>query len=429
MSEADRETVIWVSVAELSGDMHAAELVAALHRQRPYLLFRGIAGPGLRQLCSEAGSRLTSVETGYSTAPVGSAASGVSTPLTESVLACPPSVSPALAGTVAAPQFFELFGIEQLSIMGGTEVLSALPRIFRMWAAIRRDFVRRRPAALIVVDAPDFNFKIVKMAHSLGIPVYYYISPKIWAWRSGRARFLKRHVRKILSILPFEPQFYRNFGMTVPYVGNPLVAAMDLPALDKIEVVPGRIGLMPGSRKKEVNTLLPLFARAAALVRQVRPDTVFHCIQAPGIAAATLLRLWQSDIPLVLEPAEERYRFMSSCDCILAASGTAVLECALAGAPTVVTYKLSALSGYLAAKLLNVRFVSLPNLIMDREVFPELLQYNARPELMAEWILRWLNEPEARRDVELDLQEIRNRLGSLSAPNEAARIILEDCDL
>ena len=182
---------------------------------------------------------------------------------------------------------------------------------------------------------------------------------------------------------------------------------------------------MPGSRKKEVNTLMPLFARTAELVHKSCPKTVFHCVLAPGISEATLRGLWKSDIPLIMEPAGGRYGFMS----ILAASGTAVLESALAGVPTVVAYKLSFLSGYLASKLLNVRFVSLPNLIMDREVFPELLQHNARPELMAEHILRWLNNVEARREVELDLQEIRNRLGTLSAPVEAARIILEDCNL
>ncbi|MBQ4132946.1 MAG: lipid-A-disaccharide synthase [Desulfovibrionaceae bacterium] len=390
--------VIWVSAGELSGDMHAADLVEALHLRCPELSFRGIAGPCLRERCI--------VRRGFTTDPTVFTSHGTE------------------GGT---PGFSELFGIEQLSIMGGTEVLSALPRIFKMWAAIRRDLAVQRPLAVILVDAPDFNFKIAKMAHQLDIPVYYYISPKIWAWRSGRANFLKRHVRRVLSILPFETEFYRGFGMDVPYVGNPLVAAMNLPVLDEVAAVPGRIGLMPGSRKKEINALMPLFARAARLILSVRPDVSFHCIQAPGIETEMLRGLWQSDIPLMLEPAAERYRFMSSCDCILAASGTATLECALAGTPTVVSYKLSALTGFLAARLLNVRFVSLPNLIMNREVFPELLQQKARPELMAEHILHWLNDEQAREKVAADLQEIRRRLGSMSAPEEAARIILNDC--
>ena len=400
----ENRPLIWVSVAELSGDMHAADLLEALHVRRPDLIFRGIAGPCLRErFRSETGER-------------------------EEALAASASLQNSQTGSYS-PKFSELFGIEQLSIMGGTEVLSAIPRILRMWAAIRRDLQAQRPDAVILVDGPDFNFKIAKIAHALGIPVYYYISPKIWAWRSGRAHFLKRHVRRVLSILPFEPEFYRGFGMEVPYVGNPLVAAMDLPALDKIVSVPGRIGLMPGSRKKEVSVLMPLFGAAARLIQAARPDVSFHCIQAPGISAEMLHDLWQSDIPFSLEPAAERYQFIRSCDCILAASGTATLECALAGTPTVVTYKLSALTGWLASKVLNVRFVSLPNLIMDREVFPELLQGDARPELLAAGILRWLDDAGARAQVALDLQEIRRRLGTLSAPGEAAGIILQDCGL
>ncbi len=390
---AEKSRSIWVSVAELSGDIHAADLVKTLALRCPALKFRGIAGPSLMAFSENspvAGSEADNSE------------------------------------DASLPRFTSILGIKELSVMGGTEVLSALPRIFRAWRRVRQDLEESRPVAVILVDAPDFNFKIAKMACKLGIPVYYYISPKIWAWRSGRANFLKKYTRKVLSILPFERDFYKNFGMDVPYVGNPLVAAMNLPELDKLEAVPGRVGLMPGSREKEVKALMPLFSRAAEIIAAQKADVSFHCIQAPGISSEMLAFLWKSEVPLHFESSISRYRFMRSCDCILAASGTATLECALAGRPTVVAYKLSALTGYLARKVINVKYVSLPNLILDKEVFPELLQAEARPDFMANHILRWLCDAEDRERVQVDLAEIRSRLGVKSAPDEAAEIILDD---
>ena len=298
--------------------------------------------------------------------------------------------------------------------------------IFKILAGIKKDMQTQRPDAVILVDAPDFNFRVAKIAHKLGIPVYYYISPKIWAWRSSRAWFLKKFVRKVLCIVPFEQEFYAKFGIDAPYVGNPLVAAMNLPELDKIEPVAGRIGLMPGSRKKEVISLMPLFAQAAKLILQVRPDVSFYCVHAPGISEKMLREFWPLDIPLHLEPPEERYAFMRSCDCILAASGTATLECALVGVPTVVAYRLSALSAFLLRKIIQVKYVSLPNLILNQEVFPELLQENAKPELMALHVLNWLQDASSKQKVEQGLAQIRTLLGTKSAPLEASRIILDD---
>ena len=383
-------SLIWLSVAELSGDMHAADLAGCLKGLIPNLKLRGIAGPSLRGLNSSPNQNIAS------------------------------------SHSASLSVFTELYGIEQLSVMGGTEVLSALPRILKILAGIKKDMQANRPDAVVLVDAPDFNFRVAKIAHKLEIPVYYYISPKIWAWRSSRAWFLKKFVRKVLCILPFEQEFYAKFGIDAPYVGNPLVAAMNLPELDKIEPVAGRIGLMPGSRKKEVNALMPLFAQAAKLILQAQPGVSFHCIQAPGISQEMLHKFWPSDIPLHLEPPQERYAFMRTCQCILAASGTATLECALVGTPTVVTYRLSSLSAFLLRKIIQVKYVSLPNLILNQEIFPELLQENAKPELMALHILNWLQENNSKQKVKCGLAQIRNLLGTKSAPAEASLIILQD---
>ena len=183
---------LFISCAEPSGDLQAAELLRNLKIHRPDLTCSSLAGPGLRAL--------------------GAA---------------------------------QLHDIKEMSVMGATEVLSALPRILRILRDVARHLEKERPAAVILVDAPDFNFRVAKIAHKLNIPAYYYISPKIWAWRTGRALFLKKYTRKIISILPFETDFYAQFGMDIDYVGNPLVDIIDLPALDSIPVQNNLIGIMP----------------------------------------------------------------------------------------------------------------------------------------------------------------------------------------
>ncbi len=448
---------IWISVAEPSGDMHAADLVLALKQTSPGLVFRGIAGPSLESLAyggkdfnSSSGTELTDSEENFQS----------------------------LNKSDNKNWFNPLFNIRDLSVMGGTEVLTALPRIFHMLGQIKAEWHKHRPDAVILVDAPDFNFFLARIARKMDIPVYYYISPKIWAWRSWRANFLRKFTRKIFCILPFEPRFYARYGLKtelpednvcqpqectdnlrnsftisscstlnlnndrvtadtqimsadkqVYYVGNPLVAAMQLDSLDRIAVEPLRIGLMPGSRKKEITTLLPIFARAAGIIQEADPKISFYCIQAPGITEDILKANWSgSSLPEII-PSDKRYEFIRSCRVVIAASGTAALECALAGTPAVVAYKLSWITGFLLRFFLNVRFVSLPNLILDHEVFPELLQSNARPEFIAAHVLGWLRNAQLEQETIQDLEKIRKLLGEKNAPQEAARLLLADYQL
>ncbi|MFR0873648.1 MAG: hypothetical protein ACLSHC_02590 [Bilophila wadsworthia] len=149
--------------------------------------------------------------------------------------------------------------------------------------------------AVVLVDAPEFNFRVAKIAHGLGIPVYYFIPPKIWAWRTGRVRFLQRYVKRLFCILPFEPAFYAKHGVQVDYIGNPLVDMVNWPELEKIEPIKGRIGLMPGSRRKEVEALLPEFGKAARILLQQGRDVTFHCLRAPNMPEEKLRALWPSD--------------------------------------------------------------------------------------------------------------------------------------
>lgn len=468
---------IWVSTAEPSGDIHAAALVRELSILLPQARFRGIGGPSLAALdCEhlhEGQATAFSFEKNSNQSSAQSHAVESEKQLENNLYAeaavrlhsqcsarlnsyeqinCKQSTLPADAGPnpltcgQPLPLFTQLFSIQQLSVMGGTEVLAALPRIFAILRNIKKDWQRNRPDALILVDAPDFNFRLARMAYKFGIPVYYYISPKIWAWRSSRANFLKKYTRKVFCILPFEPQFYARYGLNVaqpgsqpntpgvaytvkeqaPYVGNPLVAAMNLPYLDTLPTMPGRIGIMPGSRKKEITSLLPLFAKASEIMASQVPQLSFHCIQAPGITRQFLEAHWPSSLPLRIEAPQNRYAFMKSCEVILAASGTATLECALAGTPTVVAYKLSPVSGFLARLVLNVEFVSLPNLILGQEVFPELLQKNAKADLIAENARTWLQNEQARLACKQELKKLRVLLGTGNAPQTAALSFLQD---
>ena len=202
---------IWINAGELSGDMQAAALLSALREREPDLRATGMGGPNL----ARAGQK-------------------------------------------------NLFRVEALSVMGIAEVLTALPRALRMLARIKEELAALRPDAVVLVDAPEFNFRVAKTAHGLGIPVYYFIPPKIWAWRTGRVRFLHRHVRRLFCILPFEPDFYARYGVAVDYVGNPLVDMVQWPELETLSPVSGRIGLMPGSRRKEVEASCPVSGKRPA---------------------------------------------------------------------------------------------------------------------------------------------------------------------
>lgn len=373
---------IWINTGELSGDMHGAHLMRALRQIAPEQPFIGMGGPHLR----------------------------------------------------AMPGFESLFQVEDLSIMGLTEVLAHLPRVFRLLQNIKTQLRMRRPKAVVVVDAPDFHFRVIKAARALGIPVYYYISPKAWAWRQGRARFIQKHVRRLFSILPFEVDFYRRFGMEVDYVGNPLVDMINYPALVNTQPIPGKIGLLPGSRKREISSLLPEFGKAAALILRQQPNCKFYLVRAPGLDEAYLRSFWPEAVPVAITPPEDRYAFMRSCQMLIAASGTVTLEAALTGTPTLVTYKVSPLSFSIGKMVAKVPYVSLSNLILGKELFPELLQEACDGENLSARALQWLvpdpAEPVAPLDrIRKELLRLREIVGGPGAARRAADLICEDLRL
>ncbi len=367
---------IWINAGEASGDMHGALLCKALARLDPQARFTGMGGPAL----AEAG-------------------------------------------------FKAEFSTSELSVMGFTEVFSRLPHILGLLGRIKKMLLRRRPKAVILIDAPDFNFFVARMAHKLRIPVFYYISPQVWAWRTGRVKFLKKHMRRVLCILPFEKQFYAEHGMEVDFIGHPLLDQIPLLELDALPVRLQQVGMLPGSRRKEINSLLPEFVRAAKLLLTRRPELCFTVAQAPGVDEETLRAHLPPEMPFTVAPPEDRYRLMRESALLMAASGTATLEAALIGTPTIVTYKLSALSYRLGRLVIDVPFISLPNLIMNEQVFPELIQEKANAQDIAARAQVWLEggpENEAgSKQVRDRLSRLRDMMGEPGAPDRAAQIILD----
>jgi len=364
---------IWFSVGEASGDLHGAELMKAFRTIDPDAAFTGMGGPAMK-----------------------------------------------------AEGLVPRHSMREISLVGITEILGGLPRILKLLGMIKKELAAIRPRAIVLVDCPEFNFRIARMAKKLGIPVYYYISPQIWAWRSGRANFLRDFVRKVICILPFEKDFYAQYGMDVAYVGHPLMDVLPLDSLDGLAVRENRIGLLPGSRTKEVTSLLPVFADAARLLTVDHPGLEYVLVRAPGMDESLLRSLWPEDIPVSFVSPAERYQTFRTCKFVLAASGTVTLETALIGTPVLVAYKVSPLSEMIGRMLINVQYVSLPNLILDREIYPEYIGKDASPENLARTARSWLDNPEAYGEVKNGLKVLRGMVGDPGAPGRAAKIILDD---
>ncbi|WP_245588342.1 lipid-A-disaccharide synthase [Desulfocurvus vexinensis] len=367
---------VWVSAGEVSGDLHGALLVRAMAGLAPGLRFTGMGGPAM-----------------------------------------------AGAGVQAA------FDIAELSLVGLTEVLAHLPRIAGLLRRMRRRMAEERPAAVVCIDAPDFNFFVVRMARRLGIPVFYYICPQVWAWRAGRVNFLKKYVQRVLCILPFEKAFLAERGLDADYVGHPLTDQIPLDALRALAPEPGRVGILPGSRTREIETLLPEFGAAARTIAVRIPGAAFSILRAPGVDEARLRALWPADLPVEIVPPEERYPAMRRAQVLLAASGTATLEAALIGTPAVVAYRVSALSYALGRLVVGVPNISLPNLILGERALPELLQGQANGPAIAVEALRWLTDPAAMAEVRARLARLAGMVGEPGAPGRAARIILDGAGL
>lgn len=335
-----------------------------------------------------------------------------------------------IGGTAMKAQGVDLFfNIKSLSVMGVTEVLLKLSIVYKALKDTKRRLRNHRPDLLILVDFPGFNLNIAKTAKKQGIPVLYYISPKVWAWRSDRVKKIKTFVDHMAIILPFEQEFYRNQHVPVTYVGHPL---MDTMLSEYVASGGGNkgsrkvIGLLPGSRENEITGILPVMMEAAKLLSDRQEKLKFVVSMAPSIDPNLIDKItapFQSGIHVEMTTTGV-HEIFKKVDFIMAASGTVTLEAAIAGIPMVVLYKMSGISYFLAQKLVKVHHASLVNLIAGKEVVPELLQHEANPKNIAATVWGILSNNATYEKMKDDLARVKNKLGGPGASHRVAKIAM-----
>jgi lipid-A-disaccharide synthase len=296
---------------------------------------------------------------------------------------------------------------------------------------LKKSLDRERPDLIILIDFPDFNLRLAKIAHRRGIPILYYVSPQVWAWRPKRIKLIARLVKKMIVLFPFEVPLYEAAGVDVEWVGHPLLDTVR-PALSKekafqqLGLDPKRrtIGLLPGSRMHEVERLLPpLLASADVLQREI-PDLQFVVPLAPGIPK-TILSPWMKNISVPVIVVEGfTYDAMNLSELLIAASGTATLEGAILGKPMVIIYKVSLPSYWVGRALIRVDHIGLVNLVAEKEIAPELIQRDVNPQRIADEAFRILRDPLLSRKMVESMGEVRQKLGEPGAAQRAAHIVL-----
>lgn len=365
-----------IVAGEASGDLHGARLVTALRRRAPEVSVFGVGGHALR-------------------------AAGVEV----------------------------VVDAGRLSVVGLTEVLGRFPDLWRGLSTAKGLLRNRRPHLLVLIDFPDFNLHLAACARRLGIPVLYYISPQIWAWRSGRVRTVRDRVRHMAVILPFEERFYRQHGVPATFVGHPLMDGALPPVTgDYAKRLRGDrwIGLLPGSRHGEIERMLPVMRDAAEWMADADPTLRFAVSRSASVAGERI------DAILAAARAPDRFevvdggvhRVLERSCLTVTASGTVTLEGAIAGVPMIVVYRVSPLSYHLGRALIRVPFISLVNLIAGREVVPERVQAAATPRGIAALAHRLLADEPALHRMRTDLLAVRNRLGAPGASERVAGIAL-----
>ncbi len=375
---------IFISAGDPSGEMHAARLIDRLKELVPGLRVSGIGGPEMEA----RGAKLLS-------------------------------------------------GLDRLAVMGLVEVLVHLPFFLRLMSDIRHYLREHRPRLVILVDFPDFNLQLAAEAKKLGIPVLYYISPQVWAWRQGRKHRIVRLADRLAVVFPFEVDFYRGAGARVEFVGHPLLETLE-PALTreeffhKYKLDPNRplVGLMPGSRAQELKRHLAVFLDAARLMRAREPELQFALGLLPHTEA--VLNSGQREFmrELGIRQALGDSSAMLACSqVVLSKSGTTALETALHGAPQVIGYRTSVLSYKLARYLVKLDYIGMPNILSANPAIPELVQDELTPEELARLGLELLDGDSAlRARILVQCREVRELLQTAKpASQRVAEIALEMC--
>ena len=375
MSQILNKKSVMIIAGEASGDIHGSRLVMAMHKRNSGLFFYGIGGRALR----DAGMKI-------------------------------------------------LVNAEDLSVVGITEVFSKLRGIFKGISIAKRSLKEMRPDLLILIDFPDFNLHVAATAKKLKIPVLYYISPQVWAWRPGRVNKIGKLIDHMAVILPFEQQFYRKHNIPVTFVGHPLLDNKH--ATDKIsnEMISDEliIGLLPGSRDREIAQHLPVMLKAAGLISKLAGKVKFIISLASSVKREHIEDIVKNykviiDFDIVADSVDKVFR---QCKLVIAASGTVTLEAAISGTPMLIIYKVSAISYWLGKIMIKVNNIGLVNLIAGKEIVPELVQSKASPENIADTVLNMLNDASGLERLRNELSGVRESLGGPGASERVTEIAL-----
>jgi lipid-A-disaccharide synthase len=373
---------VMIVAGEASGDLHGANLVREMKALDPTLSFFGVGGKRLE-------------------------AEGV--------------------GLVARSS--------EMAVVGITEVFSKIRFILGVFFRLRRMLLREKPGLLVLIDYPDFNLRLAEAAKRAGVRVFYYISPQVWAWRKGRIHQIRRVVNRMAVILPFERAFYAEMGYEVDFVGHPLLDAVKrtrsreeaLAAFGLRDMRP-IVALLPGSREKEVTSLLPVMLGAAAILRGNFPEAQFVLPLAETVAPCIADKIIRAfPVPVVAVPGQI-YDCIGISDVAMVASGTATLETALLETPMVIVYRISPLTAAIGKRIIHLKHIGLVNIIAGTTLVPELIQENVTASRLADEVRAILSNREHNEKIRRGLTEIRQKLGEPGASCRAAQIALRVMD-
>lgn len=370
---------IMISVGEASGDLHGGRVALALRQLQPDIILLGMGGQAMRS-------------------------AGVDI----------------------------VYDIADLGVMGIVEVIKNLRRLFALRERLVEIMVREQPDALVVIDYPGFNMKLAQKAKQLGIPIISYISPSAWAWGKGRAKETAAIVDRVAAIFPFEAKVYEEAGAKVTFVGHPLLdivkasiekkSAYELFGANPAQPV---VMLMPGSRVQEIDHLFPDMLGAAQLIVKQFPECQFYLPLASTISRERIDQMVSKQAINLTITQEKTYDLMNISNLAIATSGTATLEASLMKVPTVIVYRANPLTYWLGKWLVNIPNFGLPNIVAGRQVVPELLQYAVTAERIAAESLAILENPARQQQIQLDLAEVRHKLGEQGAVRNVAQVILD----
>ncbi len=375
-----------IVTGEASGDLHGANLIKAVKARTPDAHFFGVGGPGM----AAAGCEI-------------------------------------------------LIPGEQLAVMGIVEVLGHFRVIWNSFQKLKKILHDEKPAALVLIDFPEFNLRLARQAKLAGVPVLYYVSPQVWAWRRGRVRKIAAVVDSLAAIFPFEPELYQGQDIHVEYVGHPLLdefqlsqtqgdeglrepsSELCLPADKQI------VGLFPGSRRNELRYMLETLVATAELIHDSSPNVHFLVPIAESLERESVTSHFNASLPVTFvdSASVDIYHVASRCDTVLTVSGTVTLQVALAGTPMAILYKLAPLSYAIGKRLVRVDHIGLANIVAGKRVVPEFVQDEATPDKLAAEIVRQLNDQDYANRIRTELKIIPQKLGSPGCSGRVADMLLD----